>query len=193
MATVRTTALVLAASLVAVLVLRASGLGSGGSGASAGTGSGRRAPLVGRGSPGPTPTGPAPRRVAAAGLDPGLVSAYRQAEADAAAAGHGLVINSGYRTPERQRELLAEEVEKRGSYEAATRWVFPPERSMHVQGLAIDVGDRAAAAWLVDHGSRWGLCHTLAWEWWHFEWRARWQNAGSCPPEARDPSEAPPR
>src|SRR5690606_31684296 len=89
--------------------------------------------------------------------------------------------------------LLDEEVAKRGSFEEANRWVFTPERSMHVQGLAIDVGDGDAATWLRDHGARFGLCHTLAWEWWHFEWRQRWQDAGACPPEARDPSQASPR
>ena len=70
---------------------------------------------------------------------------------------------------------------------------FPPERSMHVQGLAIDVGDRGAAAWLREHGAIYGLCHTLSWEWWHFEWRQRWQDAMVCPAEAADPSEAPAR
>ena len=124
-------------------------------------------------------------------LDPGLVAAFERARAAAAAEGHELVINSGYRTPERQQELLDEEVAKRGSFEEANRWVFTPERSMHVQGLAIDVGDGGAADWLAAHGARFGLCHTLSWEWWHFEWRQRWQDAGACPPPAADPSEAP--
>jgi hypothetical protein len=64
---------------------------------------------------------------------------------------------------------------------------------MHVQGLAIDVGDGDAADWLRTHGAPLGLCHTLSWEWWHFEWRQRWQEAGRCPAEAADPSEAPAR
>ncbi len=139
------------------------------------------------------PAAPSGTVPAAMGLDPGLVAAYERARSEAADAGHELVINSGFRTPERQRELLAEEVAKRGSYEEATRWVFPPERSMHVQGLAIDVGDRDAAAWLRAHGASVGLCHTLSWEWWHFEWRQRWQDAATCPDEATDPSEAPGR
>jgi hypothetical protein len=129
----------------------------------------------------------------ATGLDPGLAAAYRRARSAAAGDGHDLVINSGYRTPERQQELLDEEVRERGSYEEANRWVFTPDRSMHVQGLAIDVGDRGAAGWLRDHGATFGLCHTLSWEWWHFEWRQRWEDARSCPPEARDPAEAPAR
>ncbi|HWJ97402.1 MAG TPA: D-alanyl-D-alanine carboxypeptidase family protein [Acidimicrobiales bacterium] len=130
-------------------------------------------------------------RPAAHALDPGLVAAYERARVAAAGAGKDLVINSGYRTPAYQQQLLDEEVAKRGSFAEANRWVFTPERSMHVQGLAIDVGDGPAADWLVEHGARFGLCHTLGWEWWHFEWRQRWQDSGSCPPPADDPSEAP--
>ena len=127
----------------------------------------------------------------ATGLDPGLQAAFERARRAAEAAGHTLVVNSGWRSPERQQQLLDQEIRKRGSVAAATRWVFPPDRSMHVRGLAIDVGDGGAADWLKEHGARFGLCHTLAWEWWHFEWRARWEASGSCPAEADDPSEAP--
>ena len=87
--------------------------------------------------------------------------------------------------------MLDAEVAKRGSFEEALWWVFPPERSMHVQGLAIDVGDGPAADWLAANGARFGLCKTLAWEWWHFEWRARWEAARACPSPARTPEDAP--
>lgn len=130
-------------------------------------------------------------RPPATGLHPGLVVAFERARRAAGDAGHVLVVNSGFRTAERQQELLEEEVAERGSREEALRWVFPPERSMHVQGLAIDVGDGPAADWLAANGAAYGICHTLAWEWWHFEWRARWEASGTCPPEAQDPAEAP--
>jgi hypothetical protein len=64
---------------------------------------------------------------------------------------------------------------------------------MHVQGLAIDVGDEESADWLADEGARFGLCRTLYWEWWHFEWRGRWEPAGACPPPAEVPEDAPQR
>ena len=67
-------------------------------------------------------------------LHPGLVAALTAAQQAAAAEGFDLVVTSGYRTPERQQELLDEEIAERGSYEEASRWVFPPDRSMHVQG-----------------------------------------------------------
>ena len=125
------------------------------------------------------------------GLHPGLVDAFQRAQAEAADAGHELTITSGFRTAEEQSAMLQAEVAERGSLEEALWWVFPPERSMHVQGLAIDVGDGPAADWLVEEGARFGLCRTLAWEWWHFEWRERWEAAGACPEPARVPDDAP--
>ena len=116
----------------------------------------------------------------------------RRAQAAAADAGHQLTITSGFRTAEEQAAMFDAEVAKRGSLAEAQRWVFPPDKSMHVQGLAIDVGDGPAADWLADEGARFGLCHTLAWEWWHFEWRERWEETGACPAPAQVPDDAPP-
>jgi D-alanyl-D-alanine carboxypeptidase len=121
------------------------------------------------------------------GLHPGLLDAFERAQAGAGAAGHDLTITSGFRTAEEQAALLEAEVAERGTLEEALRWVFPPDRSMHVQGLAIDVGDGPAADWLADWGPRFGLCRTLAWEWWHFEWRQSWEEARACPTPARMP------
>jgi hypothetical protein len=141
-----------------------------------------------------TPTTSAPTTTAApTGLDAGLVDAFERARAAAADAGHRLTITSGFRTAAEQRVLLEAEVEERGSLAEALWWVFPPERSMHVQGLAIDVGDGRAADWLVVHGARFGLCRTLDWEWWHFEWRERWETARACPAPAKVPDDAPGR
>ncbi len=121
------------------------------------------------------------------GLHPGLLDAFGRAQAEAADAGHDLTITSGFRTAEEQAALLEAEVAERGSLEEALWWVFPPERSMHVQGLAIDVGDGPAADWLAGRGARFGLCRTLAWEWWHFEWRERWEATQTCPAPAETP------
>jgi hypothetical protein len=125
------------------------------------------------------------------GLDPGLVHAFERAQAAATDAGHQLTITSGFRTAEEQAAMLDAEVAKRGSRAEALWWVFPPDQSMHVQGLAVDVADRPAASWLLHQGARFGLCHTLAWEWWHFEWRERWEAAGACPAPAQTPADAP--
>jgi hypothetical protein len=131
-------------------------------------------------------TSPAPTR-----LQPGLVDALGRAQASAADDGHDLRITSGFRTATEQAALLEAEVAERGSREEALWWIFPPDRSMHVQGLAVDVGDGPAADWLQEEGARFGLCRTLSWEWWHFEWRERWEAAGACPTPAQTPDEAP--
>jgi len=128
---------------------------------------------------------------ASTGLRPGLVDAFGRAQASAADDGYHLRITSGFRTAKEQAALLEAEVAERGSMEKALWWVFPPDRSMHVQGLAIDVGDGPAADWLDEEGARFGLCRTLSWEWWHFEWRERWEAAGGCPAPARTPDDAP--
>lgn len=125
------------------------------------------------------------------GLQPGLMDAFGRAQATAAASGFRLTITSGFRTADEQAALLEAEIAKRRSREAAMWWVFPPERSMHVQGLAVDVGDGPAADWLDEEGARFGLCRTLSWEWWHFEWRERWEEAGACPAPAQTPDDAP--
>jgi zinc D-Ala-D-Ala carboxypeptidase len=125
------------------------------------------------------------------GLAPGLVDALARAQVAAADAGHTLTVNSGFRTAQAQAAMLDAEVAERGSLEEALWWVFPPERSMHVQGLAIDIGNGPGADWLAEEGARFGLCHTLAWEWWHFEWRERWEDERSCPAPAKTPAEAP--
>lgn len=66
-----------------------------------------------------------------------------------------------------------------GGASEAARWVLPPERSLHVQGRAVDVGDEAAAHWLEANGSAWGLCRRYENEWWHFELLTA--PGGSCP------------
>lgn len=144
-------------------------------------------PAAGSGgrNPAPAPPTASPATESPSGLDPGLAAALDAAVAAARRAGYDLSVTSGFRTVAEQEALLAEAIAEYGPTEAL-RWVFPPEKSMHVQGLAVDVGDAPAAEWLDAHGARFGLCRTLAWEWWHFEWRAAWQASSTCPRLADD-------
>jgi zinc D-Ala-D-Ala carboxypeptidase len=137
----------------------------------------------------PPPTA-SPTTAAPSGLAPGLVAALEAAVTAARQAGHDLSVTSGFRTVAEQEALLADAIAEYGPTEAL-RWVFPPDRSMHVRGLAVDVGDGPAAEWLDDHGARFGLCRTLAWEWWHFEWRPAWEASSTCPGPVDDPADAP--
>ena len=123
-----------------------------------------------------------------ANLDPALRRAVRRAAARAAAEGVELVVESGRRSPERQRQLLDEAVAKYGSQAEAARWVATPDTSPHVKGDAVDVGPSEAAAWLSERGAAYGLCQIYANEPWHFELRAADRG---CPPQYPDPTHDP--
>jgi hypothetical protein len=105
-------------------------------------------------------------------INPLLFSRFNAAKLTAEREGVHLYIASGFRTYERQGQLFAEEVEKRGSETEAAKWVLPAQYSHHPEGLAIDVnypGDPVGAKWLESNGARFGLCRVYANEWWHFE------------------------
>ena len=123
-------------------------------------------------------------------LDPALLGALRQAETDAADDGVEIVVESGWRSPEHQAQLLREAVSKYGSEAEAARWVASPETSPHVSGNAVDIGPSAAAAWLSEHGAEYGLCQIYGNEPWHYELRPEAGDHG-CPPMYADPTHDP--
>ena len=125
-----------------------------------------------------------------ANLDADLLGALRQAATDAADDGVEFVVDSGWRTPEYQEQLLHEAVSKYGSEEEAARWVATPNRSAHVSGDAVDIGPSAATAWLFEHGAQYGLCRIYANESWHYELRPEASERG-CPPTYADPTHDP--
>jgi hypothetical protein len=125
-----------------------------------------------------------------ANLDPALLGALRQAAADAADEGVELFVDSGWRSPEYQEQLLREAVSKYGSQTEATRWVATPDTSAHVSGNAVDIGPSDAAAWLSEHDAEHGLCQTYDNEPWHFELRPDAIDRG-CPPTYADPTHDP--
>lgn len=94
--------------------------------------------------------------------------------------GGELRVYSAYRSIAHQAELFEAAVARRGSVEAARRWVAPPGRSMHNYGLAVDVGwntcasgvdygDHPIDGWLSANLSRFGLVRPLGNEGWHIE------------------------
>jgi zinc D-Ala-D-Ala carboxypeptidase len=124
-----------------------------------------------------------------ANLDPDLLRAVREAAMDAADDGVEFYVNSGWRSPEYQNQLLREAVVKYGSEEEAARWVATPDKSPHVAGIAIDVGFEARA-WLSEHGAGYGLCQIYRNEPWHYELRPE-AIEGGCPPMYADPTHDP--
>lgn len=127
---------------------------------------------------------------AVANLAPALLGALRQAAMDAADDGVEFFVNSGWRSPEYQEQLLHEAVLKYGSEEEASRWVATPTTSAHVSGDAVDIGPFDATAWLSEHGAKYGLCQIYSNEPWHYELRPEAIDHG-CPPMYADPTHDP--
>lgn len=123
-------------------------------------------------------------------LDPDLLEALRRAATDAEADGVSLRVNSGWRSPEYQRQLLRNAVARYGSPEKAARWVATPGTSRHVLGQAVDIGPLDAAAWLSEHGAAYGLGQIYRNEPWHYELRPDAARDGG-PPMYADPTKDP--
>lgn len=124
-----------------------------------------------------------------ANLDSALLGALRRAATDAAADGVAFVVDSGWRSPAYQAQLLREAVSKYGSEQEAARWVATPGTSAHVSGDAVDIGP-SGAAWLSEHGAAYGLCRIYGNEPWHFELRPE-AVADGCPAMYADPTHDP--
>jgi hypothetical protein len=123
-------------------------------------------------------------------LDPDLLSALRQAATDADGEGIEFYVNSGWRSPEYQDQLLRGAISEYKSEEEAARWVATPEKSPHVSGDAVDIGPSDAAAWLSEHGALYGLCQIYRNEPWHYELRPE-ASINGCPPMYVDPTQDP--
>jgi len=127
---------------------------------------------------------------AVARLDPDLLKALRQAATAAADDGVEVYVNSGWRSPEYQNQLLRQAVAKYGSEDEAARWVATAETSPHVSGDAVDVGRSDATEWLSEHGAEYGLCEIYRNEPWHYELRTDAIDHG-CPRPYADPTQDP--
>jgi hypothetical protein len=124
---------------------------------------------------------------AVANLDPGLLGVLRQAATDAAEDGIVFFVNSGWRSPQYQEQLLREAISTYGSEEEAARWVATADTSAHVSGDAVDLGPVDATTWLSEHGAEYGLCQIYSNESWHYELRPAAIDDG-CPPMYADPT-----
>jgi zinc D-Ala-D-Ala carboxypeptidase len=127
---------------------------------------------------------------AVANLDPALLGPLRQAATDAADDGVEFQVNSGWRSPEYQEQLLREAVSEYGSEEEAARWVATADTSLHVSGDAVDIGPSDATEWLSEHGDDYGLCQIYSNEPWHYELRPEAIDH-DCPPMYADPTQDP--
>lgn len=109
-----------------------------------------------------------------------------------------LRIMSGYRSPERQKQLWDAAVAKYGSAAVARKWVAPPGNSQHNHGNAADLSfdgagttaklspaGQAAMQWVHANAGRFGLAFPLGNEPWHVEVAgARGKGGASTTPSA---------
>lgn len=114
-----------------------------------------------------TATGGSTNAPTTGGLSPAF--AGKLAELIAASGGR-IRITSGYRSPQRQRELWAAALVKYGSEAAARKWVAKPGTSNHERGLAADLAFTGGGqTWAHANAGRYGLHFPLSWEPWHIE------------------------
>lgn len=96
-------------------------------------------------------------------------AAFEQLSASAEAEGYTILLQSGYRSYERQKKLFAGYV-KRDGQNAAEQYSAPPGCSEHQMGLAVDVtspsvnykldhnfGSTAEGSWLAENAHRFGF------------------------------------
>jgi hypothetical protein len=105
-------------------------------------------------------------------LDMYVKNRFLAAQSKARKEGINLVITSGFRTAARQEYLFKRAIAKYGSAKEASKWVLPPDKSHHPDGIALDVnypGDPEDTKWLELNGYKYGLCRVYKNEWWHFE------------------------
>ncbi|MFD0203408.1 MULTISPECIES: D-alanyl-D-alanine carboxypeptidase family protein [Saccharothrix] len=114
------------------------------------------------------------------GLRPDVLRAWRELRAAAAGQGVGLCLNDGKRSVGQQRREFEDAVRRFGTEELAARYVLPPEKSMHVKGIAVDVQPLESAAWVQRHGPALGWCRRYLNEEWHFEYDPAYASTG-CP------------
>ena len=114
------------------------------------------------------------------GLAPAVLVAWNRLRALAGEQGVRLCVQDGKRSVGQQQREFAEAVRRFGTPELAGRYVLPPEKSMHVKGLAVDVQPLASAGWVERNGGALGWCRRYENERWHFEYDPNYAVAG-CP------------
>lgn len=115
-------------------------------------------------TPSPSPEAGAVQEQTSGGFNPDF---EQRLNALIRASGGRVTVTSGYRSPEHQARLYAAALQKYGSEQEARRWVAPPGKSKHGEGVAADLG--GDLEWAAANAAKFGLHRPMSWEPWHFE------------------------
>jgi hypothetical protein len=115
------------------------------------------------------------------GLRPDVLDAWRRLRVEAKRQGGTLCLQDSKRSMRQQQREFADAVRRFGTPEQAAKYVLPPEKSMHVKGIAVDVQPYASARWVERNGRALGWCRQYENEYWHFEYTHDNATRG-CPP-----------
>lgn len=98
-------------------------------------------------------------------VEQGTAHSYLEMRDAASRAGVGIIVVSGFRTMQKQRELYAAYRAGRGNLAA------PPGYSNHQSGHALDLNTKGKGvkAWLVKNAATYGFRRTVPSEDWHYE------------------------
>ncbi|MFD4673770.1 D-alanyl-D-alanine carboxypeptidase family protein [Lentzea sp. NPDC058450] len=115
------------------------------------------------------------------GLRPEVLQAWLKLRQKASEQGVTLCLNDGKRSRAQQQAEFDEAVKKFGTEELASKYVLnPPDRSMHVIGVAVDIQPIESAQWVEKNGNTLGWCRRYENEQWHFEYNVDYPRTG-CP------------
>jgi zinc D-Ala-D-Ala carboxypeptidase len=113
------------------------------------------------------------------GLRDDVLAAFTKLKAKAKEQNVTLCLHDGKRSARQQQAQFDEYVEKFGTRELARKYALPPDESMHVKGIAIDIQPPAAATWIERTNGAHGWCRRYENEPWHFEYDPKYTKG--CP------------
>jgi len=94
------------------------------------------------------------------GMRPDVGAAYDRMAVAASAAGHSLLVSSGFRSDAEQAALWEAHPDP--------TWVAPPGQSLHRCATELDLGPATAYGWLAAKATRFGFVQRYSWEPWHY-------------------------
>lgn len=128
------------------------------------------------------------------GLDPRFASALQRLYMAAPPnIQQGLMLNSGFRSMQKQAELFRKAVAEHGSEAAARKWVAKPGGSRHNHGTAMDFkyASPEVRKWVHANAAASGIHFPLKHEPWHGELIGSRGKTGAPPPPVTAPGAAP--